>query len=463
MNGVISMSTKETSRIAILEKLMKKELKQKHAAQMLTLSVRQIRRLVKRYKRLGISGILHQSRGRMGNRRLDGTTINHALEIIRTRYADFGVTLAHEKLTAHHGVVFSRETLRQAMITHQLWKPYHRKYMVVHQIRERRSCEGELVQVDGSPHDWFEGRAPICTLLVFIDDATGKLKHLKFVESESTAAYFAATKEYLLLYGKPLALYLDKHGVFRVNTTKGGTAAVADSNGVTQFGRAMKELGIELIFAETPQAKGRVERVNQTLQDRLVKEVRLRGIATIEQGNEYLPEFMADFNRKFAVVPKEKANLHRSLLPRENLDRILCEQHTRILSKQLTLSFENRIYQIKTHRPTYALRSAPVVVRKDIQNNVVIEYNEKQLEYMILTHQPKTAIIDSKHVNGTVDRIREVTVYPDEVYRPHAAHPWRRARSLAIELAKQRHERENQVTVVTDTGSTGMNSIMEVV
>lgn len=426
MKEIISMSMKETGRITVLEKCMKKEIKQRHASQMLGLSVRQIRRLVKRYKRLGVAGIPHQSRGRIGNRCLGETERMKITEIVRTNYVDFGPTLAHEKLISHHGIQISRETLRKVMIADNLWKPHHRKYVVVHQMRDRRNCEGELVQLDGSPHDWFEGRTPKCTLLVFIDDATGKLKHLQFVRSESTHAYFAATKEYLLMYGKPLAFYLDKHGVFRVNTTKAGTAGVEDSNGLTQFGRAMKELTIELIFADTPQAKGRVERVNQTLQDRLVKEMRLQGINTLEQGNRYLPEFVVEFNRKFAVVPKEKANLHRPLLPHEDVDEILSEQHTRVLSKQLSLSFENRIYQIKTERPSYAMRNASVVVRKDVQGNITIEYKGKQLTYTMLTQQPKAEIVDSKHVNLVVDQMRQERIHhPEKVRIPPANHPWR--------------------------------------
>lgn len=428
MKGIISMSMKETSRIAILEKLMKKEIKQKHASQMLCLSVRQIRRLVKRYKRLGVSGIPHQSRGRVGNRRIEEMQLKQITEIIRTKYSDFGPTLAHEKLVEHHGIRLSRETLRKAMILNNLWQPRQRKYVKLHPLRERRSCDGELVQLDGSPHDWFEGRAPGCTLLVFIDDATGKLKHLKFVVSESTGSYFMATKEYLLMHGKPLAFYLDKHGVFRVNTTKGGTASTVDSNGLTQFGRAMRELAIELIFAETPQAKGRVERVNQTLQDRLVKEMRLKGINTIEQGNQYLPEFAVEFNRKFAVVPREKANLHRPLVFHEQLEKILSERHTRILSRQLTLSYENKIYQIRTDRPTYAMRYAPVLVRQDMQGNITIEYKGKRLDYTILTHQPKAEIVDSKQLNLTVDRIaNEHMHYPNKARTPKFDHPWRRS------------------------------------
>lgn len=425
MKGIISMSMKETGRITILEKLMKKEIKQKHASQILCLSVRQVRRLVKRYKGLGVNGIPHQLRGRVGNRKIEEAKLSQITDIIRTKYFDFGPTLAHEKLSKHHGIRISRETLRKAMITSHLWHSKQRTYVELHQMRERRNCEGELVQLDGSPHDWFEGRSPKCTLLVFIDDATGKLKHLKFVVSESTGSYFMATKEYLLFHGKPLAFYLDKHGVFRVNTTKSGTARVEDSNGLTQFGRAMKELSIELIFAGTPQAKGRVERVNQTLQNRLIKEMRLQGVNTIEQGNQYLSEFVVEFNRKFAVVPKDKANLHRPLMSHEKLDQILSEQHTRILSRQLTLSYQNQIYQIKTDRPTYAMRYAPVIIRRDM-HKITIEYKGKQLNYTILKQQPKSEIVDSKHINLAVDHVRQERIYhPEKAHIPKLNHPWR--------------------------------------
>lgn len=428
MKGIISMSSKEIERIPVLEKLMHKQIRQGHAASMLHLSIRQIRRLAKRYKRLGPAGVPHQLRGTISHRRIPEKEIESVLEIIRQRYSDFGITLAYEKLTEYHQVTFSRETLRQVMIEAELWRVKKRKYFSIHPLRERRSCEGELIQLDGSPYDWFEGRAPSCSLLVFIDDATGKLKHLKFAKTETTTAYFLATKEYLNLFGKPLAFYLDKHGVFRVNTTKANTASPEDSNGLTQFGRAMRELKIELVFANTPQAKGRVERVNQTLQDRLVKELRLRGISTMKAANKYLPEFIKDFNRRFAVCPKEKADVHRLLLPYENPERILSEQHQRILSKELTCSFENKIYQIKIQRPTYAMRHAPCLIRKNNQGEVTIEYKGKQLEYVILKKQPKAEIITSKQLNFKVDEVFKKQIhYPNKAHLPKPDHPWKRS------------------------------------
>ena len=246
-------------------------MKQRKAAQILGISVRQIRRLLKRYKAHGASGITHALRGTESNNRADIDALSRAILTVSEKYGDFTITMAWEKLVKYHGFCYGRETLRMALIEAGVWKPTRQTTPVIHSIRERRACEGELVQIDGSPHAWFEDRGEPCTLLVYIDDATGKLKILAFAPSETTNAYFQATRQYIEQYGKPLAFYSDKHGVFRVNTTKNQSAATEDSNGLTQFGRAMSELHIEAIFANSPQAKGRVERVNQTLQDRLVK------------------------------------------------------------------------------------------------------------------------------------------------------------------------------------------------
>jgi len=306
-----------------------------------------------------------------------------------------------------------------------LWKAKKQRVPKVYQQRPRRACEGELIQVDGSPFAWFEKRGPECTLLVFIDDATGKLEHLMFAQSESTQAYFEATKHYLLAHGKPLAFYCDKHGVFRVNTRRGGTSDTKDSNGLTQFGRAMAELRIEPIFADTPQAKGRVEKVNRTLQDRLVKELRLMGKNTLAEGNDYLPEFTQDFNRRFAVEPKSQEDVHRPLLPTENLDQILIKKYTRILSKNLELQYKNVLYQIQTNRPTYALRNAPVIVTEDYLGKVKIYYKNQRLTYRIRKRQPKSEIVDSKRLNSKVFEIKKQLGKEGVRWTPPLNHPWR--------------------------------------
>lgn len=429
MKGTVTMSTKEVERIDVFERLMRKEIKQKHAGKLLHISTRQIRTLLKRYRREGAAGIMHKLRGITGNRKIDELVIKEAIDKVRKLYPDFSPTLAHEKLIELHGFTFCRETLRQAMIREGLWLPKKKKKIHLHQLRKRRDCLGELVQADGSPHDWFEGRSPYCTLLVFVDDATGKLLWLEFAVSESTASYFLAMEHYLKRNGKPLAIYVDKHGVFRVNTTKAGTASVEDSNGLTQFGRAMRELNIEIIYANSAEAKGRVEKINQTLQNRLVKEMRLRGTNTMEEANRYLPEFMELYNRKFAVVPYSPVNMHRQLSPADNLNDILCHKYTRILSKQLTLSYGNKIYQIQTERPTYAMRYAPVNVKEDNRGNITIYYKQQKLDYTVFQRQPKSEIVDSKQLNLAVDAIIKGCNIPVKAIRatwvPPVDHPWR--------------------------------------
>lgn len=435
MKGLFTMSKKEINRISIMEELIKKEIKQKQAVKILGLSARQVRRLKKRYKREGAKGLIHKGRGRESNNKIFTEEINRIIEIVKKRYWDFGPTLALEKLQKHHGVAISRETLRKAMIKAEIWKPKRQKKPRIHQMRKRRDQRGELVQIDGSPHAWFEDRRPECCLLVFIDDATSELLWLEFTESETTDAYFKATHGYVKKHGLPLAFYPDRNSIFRVNTAKNGMSSVEDSNGLTQFGRAMRELNIELIPAHSAQAKGRVEKANQTLQDRLVKELRLRGVNTIKQANRYLPEFIKEFNHKFSVQPKNSKDAHRALLSCENLEEILVKKHTRTLSKNLELQYKNILYQIQTDRPTYAMRNAKVTVTEDSSGNIKIYYQgnhlkPKELEYKILIKNPKSEIINTKILNVKVNDIKvrkqqilNETLKPKR--KPAADHPWR--------------------------------------
>ncbi|HDK6784551.1 TPA: ISNCY family transposase [Klebsiella variicola] len=299
------MSDKEISRINVIQSVVEKRMRRRDAAHQLALTERQTQRLMNRFRESGAAGLVNLRRGRPGNHRLPESLKLRVLSLLHDHYSDFGPTLAAEKLRERHNITVSVETLRKWMTADGLWVPYSRRRPRVHQPRYRRDCLGELVQIDGSPHDWFEGRAPKCCLLVFIDDATGRLMHLRFGETESAFDYMMATREYLEQHGKPLAFYSDKHGIFRVNN--GGST----TTGVTQFGRVLSELGIELICANSPQAKGRVERANQTLQDRLIKEMRLEGICSIEAANAWLDTFIADFNRRFARPAKYPKDLHR--------------------------------------------------------------------------------------------------------------------------------------------------------
>ncbi len=386
MGDVITMSHRELSRVEVCQRLVEKRLKQADAARMLAISIRHVKRLLRAYKKSGAPALASKRRGKPSNHRLPQKLIDRALSLIRSKYPDFGPTLACEKLAQAHQLKLSVETVRQLMISTGLWQPRRAKAPRIHQSRERRACLGELCQVDGSPHDWFEGRAPRCTLLVFIDDATSRLMHLRFVHSETTFAYFEAVGQYLRKHGKPQALYSDQYSVFRPSKTD-----ALNGSGITQFGRAMEELGIEIICANTPQAKGRVERVNQTLQDRLVKEMRLLAISSIEEANKYAEAFIRAFNEKFAVQARSKSDAHRSVRKPEEVERALRLKESRVLSKNLELSYKRVIYQIRSKRPRYAMRYQKVWVYEQANGEVEIEYKGKRLEYRIHRQQPRQA------------------------------------------------------------------------
>jgi transposase len=426
MDRLREMSTKELNRLEVMQRLSEKRMSQKEAGTILDLSVRQIKRLLRAYRRQGAAGLVSKHRGRKGNNRFAEDVRKRALNLLKTKYQDFGPTLAHEKLVEKEKLRLSDERVRQLMIAEDLWKPRKAKKVAVHQLRERRACFGELVQIDGSPHDWFEGRAEPCVLLVFIDDATGKLVQLRFVESESFFNYCQTAEGYFRRCGKPVAFYSDKNSIFRVNVPSTGTGEA-----LTQFGRAMQELDIQSICANSPQAKGRVERVIQTLQDRLPQELRLRGISSMAEGNAYLPEFIPDFNQRFAVEPRSSVNAHRPLTAKDDLARILTWQEKRTLSKNLTLQFQKIVYQIQTDRPTYALRQAQVTLCVNAQEEITILYNGKALPYSIYKQQAKQAeIVSTKQL----DLALKAKCLPP---KPAPDHPWRRG--FATPLSKRRN------------------------
>lgn len=414
------MSQRELSRLEIVQRVKRKSLKQREAAELLGLTKRQIKRLCKLYEEGGASGLISKRRGRPSNNRLAEKTVKKARELLRTHYHDFGPTLAHEKLTIK-GVRLSVEAVRQLMIAEGLWQVRRAPRAVIHQLRERRARVGELIQIDGSPHDWFEGRAPKCTLLVFVDDATSQLMHLQFVEAETTFNYFAGVRSYIEEFGKPLAFYSDKFSVFRVNIPN-----ALSGTGLTQFGRALKELKIELICAHSPQAKGRVERANQTLQDRLTKELRLLGICSVAEANAYLPTFIKDYNARFGVTPRCAESAHRPLQKGEDLDRVLTLSERRTLSKNLTLSYNNVIYQIQTKRAAYTMRNAYVEVRETSTGEITIEYKGRALEHTVYRQQEQHQgkVVPSKLLQPTAAR---VAAQPKPKRGPVSmSHPWRR-------------------------------------
>ena len=425
MDKLLEMSAKELSRLEVMQQLSRKQMSQQEAGRILDLSTRQVKRLLRAYRAKGAAGLVSKHRGRRGNNRLLEEVLKRALDLLKTKYRGFGPTLAHEKLVEREKLKLSDESVRKLMIEEKLWKPRKAKQVETHQLRERRACFGELIQIDGSPHDWFEGRAPACVLLVFIDDATGQLVQLLFVEQESFFSYCQAAEGYFQQSGKPVAFYSDRHGIFRVNVPSRDTGEA-----LTQFGRAMQELDIQIICANSPQAKGRVERVIQTLQDRLPKELRLRGISNRAEGNAYLPEFLIHFNQRFAVEPRSTVDAHRPLTAKEDLARILTWQETRTLSKNLTLQFHKTVYQIQTNRPSYALRNAQVTVCVNAQEELTILYHGKVLPYSIYNQQAKQAeVVSTKQVDAALQAKR----LPP---KPAPDHPWRKG--FATPLSKRR-------------------------
>src|SRR5271163_1763872 len=328
------MSKQEFSRLDVLLRVQSGRLRVTDACVLIGLQRRQVFRLLRGLKQDGATSLLSKRRGRPSNHQLPAEVRTLALSIVRDRYADFGPTLAAEKLAEHHGCSVSRETLRGWMIADGLWLDRRHRLPSPHQPRRRRDCLGELVQIDGSEHAWFEDRGPPCTLLAFVDDATSRLMQLRFVTSESAFDYFRATRAYLEAHGKPMAFYSDKHSIFRVNNkdAEGGEA-------ITQFGRVLTELNIDIICANSPQAKGRVERAFGTLQDRPVKELRLAGISTIEAANAWVPAFMADYNARFGREPENAKDQHRKLTEADDLSEVLAWREERIVTKNLTLHY----------------------------------------------------------------------------------------------------------------------------
>ena len=415
MEKLLTMSKQELTRLEIIQRLEEKRMRQTEAAELMGISPRHVRRLLRAYREQGEQGLISKRCGKPSNNRLKTEVKQQAVDLLHSRYHDFGPTLAHEKLSEIHKLKLSPESVRQIMIAEGLWKSRKVKRKAVHPMRPRRACRGELVQIDGSPHAWFEGRGPACALLAYIDDATSELMELYFVPVENTFGYFEATRRYLTKHGRPMAFYSDKHGIFRINAKN-----ALSGSGMTQFGRAMKALDIKIICANTPQAKGRVERVFGTLQDRLIKELRLQGINTIEAAHDFLPEYIKDFNRRFAVSPRSNHDAHRPLVFSEDeLNVIFSLQETRILSKNLTLQYHKVIYQIQTSRPTYALRKAQVTVCENPQGEISIIYKGKPLKYSVFHKQARQAeVVMSKELDAHLNR-------PKSPHKPAPDHPWR--------------------------------------
>lgn len=399
------MSKHEIDQISIFENLKERKIKQKVASKFLNLGLRQIQRKLKNYRQSGARGLIHGNRGKPSNRQLDPTLIVKALDLIENHYPDFAPTFASEKLEEIHGLVINRETLRIKMIEAGLWLSKRKK--ITHRAwRERKAHLGELVQFDGSPHAWLEDRAPKCTMLAFIDDATSNILHMELAREETTKDSMKATKSYLEKHGRPLEFYVDRGKVFKVNIHN------PDDDKITQYRQSLNELNIKVVYARSPQAKGRIERLFGTLQDRLVKELRLRKINTIDEANSYITkEYIAKHNQKFAIEPREKQNLHRTV-EGFDLDEIFTQKEERILTNDFTITYHHKWYQLVKKQPTLVFPKDTITILKYLDGNIKFKLRSV---FLNLEPIPKPAI---KLEPITIRGIKKPWIPPVD-------HPWR--------------------------------------
>lgn len=403
----VTMSQKELKRISVLEKVLVRAVTQEVAGEIMGICGRQVRRLMERFKARGAEGTIHQSRGKPSNRAMSSKTKDRVFDLYRKNYWDFGPTLASEKLFEIDGIKISDETLRLWLLKSGDWQK-RRKSRKHRKWRERKHNYGEMLQGDGSEHDWFEGRGPKCVLMGFIDDATSKV-FARFYEYEGTKPVMSCFKKYVLKHGIPHSIYMDKHSTYKVNAKPGIEDQLKGSEALSQFGRAAEELGVELIHAESPQAKGRIERLFKTFQDRLIKEMRLAGVSSIREANIFLKGYLPKYNKKFMVMAAGTINMHRAVPVELDLDSVLCIKEERFIRNDFTVSYENKLYQILSRT-----NAKKVTVEERISGRIIIRYASEELSYKEIATRP-VRIAEKK---------RPVIV--NKYRKPPKEHPWAR-------------------------------------
>ncbi len=420
MEERIELSQRERDRLKVVHAVEEGHLKQREGAERLRLSARQMRRLQARLRAEGDRGLVHRLRGRPSNRKIPTAIEERMVRRVQQRYGDFGPTLAAEKL-ALEGLRVSRETLRQRMIEAGLWKPRRQRVKQVHVWRERRAAFGELVMMDSSPYRWLEGRGPQLHLIALIDDASSRCWG-RFAEHDSTEENFRALEGWLRRYGRPLALYTDQHSLFVVNRPARLEEQLAGREARTQIGRALEELGIEWIPAHSPQAKGRIERLFGTLQDRLVKEMRLAGVRSVEEANRFLPEVFVPFwEQRFAVLPRQARDAHRRLAREHRLEQILSVREPRQVAQDYTLSWHGQRWAIPRAEVRAGLRGARVEVERRLDGSLWARFRGSYLSLQACPPTPPRAASPSGlRPPGLAAKPKTKTPY---IPPPH--HPWR--------------------------------------
>lgn len=412
---IINMSLREVKRLKVIHEVLKGHMSEKAAALMVDLSDRQVRRLVRAVREEGDRGVIHKSRGRRSNRKKPEKMRFKVLSLYGRRYEGFGPTLAAEKLLEREGIKVSSETLRQWLIEAGLWvrkrkRSGHRRW------RERRSFFGEMLQMDGSHHDWLEGRGPYLVLMGYIDDATNRV-HGRFYDYEGTFPAMDSFKRYIVKYGLPQSVYLDRHSTYKSNrklTIEEELEGLEEP--MSQFERALKELGVEVLHAWSPQAKGRVERLFGTLQDRLVKEMRLANIKTKEKANEFLKGYLPIYNKKFQVCAANEADVHIRLPRNIDLDGYLCVKTKRMVRNDNTIGHNSKLYQIEE-----TAKTKKVMVEERVDGSMRLMSGRVALSYREIPHRP--------------EKMSQPAIRPkaNKPYTPPKDHPWR------TRFKRQRH------------------------
>jgi len=377
---ILTMSQKELKRLHVIRKAIDKEITQAEAAKILEISQRQVRRVVKRVRELGDKGIIHQSRGKISHRATAGAVKKKILGLCKERYAGFNPTFASEKLFERDKITISREALRQWFIAEGI-RYEKRKARPHRQWRERKHYRGEMVQMDGSHHAWFEGRGPACVLMGYIDDAAGAV-YARFYAYEGTIPAMDSFKRYILRYGIPVSIYLDRHAAYKSKGKATIEEELAGREPMSEFERALDDLGVRVIFAQSAPAKGRIERLFKTFQDRLIKEMRLQGIKAIPEANKFLGRYLSVFNRRFSVMPVQNEDLHRRLPPGIDLDEIFSVKTPRALRNDFTVAHEGKLYQIED-----AIRADKVIVEERLNGALIMTHKNRTLRYRQITQR----------------------------------------------------------------------------
>jgi transposase len=420
----IALSQEERDRLHLLRELERGELRQVAAAQRMKLTDRQVRRLLQRLREQGDRAVIHRLRGRPSNRKFAVSFQRKVLARVGQRYADFGPTLAAEHL-AQEGLALSRETLRNWMTQAAFWRPRRQRVKKIHVWRERRASFGELVMQDSSPFRWLEDRGPACQLIAVIDDATSRI-HAQFVEHDTTEENLRTLGGWLRRYGRPLAHYTDKNSIFRSNRPAAISEQLRGERAHSQFGRALQELGIEWIAAQSPQAKGRIERLFATLQDRLVKEMRLAGIASIEAANHFLEtRFLPKWEQRFTVAPRNPRNAHRQLGRAQRLDEVLSVRAVRKVAQDHTVSWEGNLWGVPREEVCAGLRGAAVEIERRLDGSHWLRYRGRYL-HLRPCPQPlrPSASPSGLRPPGLADPTPRPKIKPK--YHVPAEHPWRK-------------------------------------